>query len=1188
MKKNLKNIIAAGLGASMLIQPAASLAFAAPELNNSYALLEEDTSSAMPEVSSVEKHSSSYYSGPVITFAESGDFFNNITKITVNGAESTQGYSDAAGNYSIGYSDPTIFIGYGLFNEGTNVIIISAEGYKSKVLTVTKDSDVYELVSQSDEDIAESTDEAVQNVINLINAIGNVTLEKESQIKEANDAYKALTEEQAAQVTNYSVLTSAIEQLEKLKNQSSDEKLTAPLITKVEVSTSWSGEVEGLLISEISSYGTDAEKAYCTAIASGTPKAELSVNGNILEYAWSDDGNPVWDTGYNGISIGAGAFSEGENTIIIKVSGYYDKKLVVNYDGSSYTFVSQEDIGADLTPTPTPAPDDDKTSLSDPIADGVYTLHYSVSQVENSQTSMLSETMDSNIKLTVENGVKTISILNNVLSSFLLDVSVGLDSESFKKSTRTPYGTQDAHGAYNAYIYTMEVEQLDQPHIIAALVTAMGGQESDIYDYSKYTAANLTFTEIISGWDDWQSAIDDKNNPQGEARTIAALVEAGYDTDNDNNISDEEFAAISGEVDLSFKDLTDISVLSKLSDKVTTLNISGNEIEALPSGLLDNMIGLKNFYAEYNLITDIPENFFKNNTELEWISFSGNLIQEISDNDFAGLTNLSTLDLIGNKISSVSENALASASKLSDFGIGDNLLTSLPDGFFANQKELTYIGIDNNKFTVLPKCVESASAVERLYANENLITDISNVDFSKLPNLKALNLMRNRITELKPHMFDGNNQLNEVDLHDNQLTDISTDMIPDLAADVTRLRFDITLNNIDVIPTAVKQKINARVTPQKTDFAVKASGNDKTVSYTQDLDLLNLRAWYDENVDVQNSELATLDDYKAYLETQDANINNITPYMLNYYNWSIQTEIQKKNDDGSFETVKTVSEDNKNDTLSGSFDVDEYGTYRIVKSIYIKISTFVKSCEIISNDVTLTDKSESELFVLENASVPTNAQEGDIVIFPINVSQNPGFIYGSMTFSWDKNVWELIEAEDTAKLDTSISPKITSDMDSYKLTFGNMLGTSNFTNTGTFFNLKFKVKDASKIYDSAINVKSNALLDYNIIDVPVNDSFSNGTVQLVAVKPLPTKIETTISEKTDKLVTGTVKLENIPDNSALLVSGYENGRLTGTYIKENVSSGTESFTLNSGADSIKIMVWDGISSMKNITESEIK
>ena len=60
MKKNLKNIIAAGLGASMLIQPAASLAFAAPELNNSYALLEEDTSSAMPEVSSVEKHSSSY------------------------------------------------------------------------------------------------------------------------------------------------------------------------------------------------------------------------------------------------------------------------------------------------------------------------------------------------------------------------------------------------------------------------------------------------------------------------------------------------------------------------------------------------------------------------------------------------------------------------------------------------------------------------------------------------------------------------------------------------------------------------------------------------------------------------------------------------------------------------------------------------------------------------------------------------------------------------------------------------------------------------------------------------------------------------------------------------------------------------------------------------------------------------
>ncbi|MEI3503844.1 MAG: leucine-rich repeat domain-containing protein [Anaerovoracaceae bacterium] len=53
-----------------------------------------------------------------------------------------------------------------------------------------------------------------------------------------------------------------------------------------------------------------------------------------------------------------------------------------------------------------------------------------------------------------------------------------------------------------------------------------------------------------------------------------------------------------------------MSILSKLSDKVTTLNISNNQISELPAGMLDNMTNLVNFYAEDNIIEDIPAGFF--------------------------------------------------------------------------------------------------------------------------------------------------------------------------------------------------------------------------------------------------------------------------------------------------------------------------------------------------------------------------------------------------------------------------------------------------------------------------------------------------------------------------------------------------------------------------------------------------
>lgn len=66
-------------------------------------------------------------------------------------------------------------------------------------------------------------------------------------------------------------------------------------------------------------------------------------------------------------------------------------------------------------------------------------------------------------------------------------------------------------------------------------------------------------------------------------------------------------------LDLSNCGLTDISLLKGLSDKITTVELTGNKITEIPEGLFDNMTNLTTVYLGNNYISKLPENLFKNN-----------------------------------------------------------------------------------------------------------------------------------------------------------------------------------------------------------------------------------------------------------------------------------------------------------------------------------------------------------------------------------------------------------------------------------------------------------------------------------------------------------------------------------------------------------------------------------------------
>ena len=72
-----------------------------------------------------------------------------------------------------------------------------------------------------------------------------------------------------------------------------------------------------------------------------------------------------------------------------------------------------------------------------------------------------------------------------------------------------------------------------------------------------------------------------------------------------------------GSLDLSNMNLSNIDLLKGLSDKITELDLSGNKITEIPEGFFDNMTNLEYVDLNSNHIKALPENAFKNNKKIE-------------------------------------------------------------------------------------------------------------------------------------------------------------------------------------------------------------------------------------------------------------------------------------------------------------------------------------------------------------------------------------------------------------------------------------------------------------------------------------------------------------------------------------------------------------------------------------------
>ena len=254
-------------------------------------------------------------------------------------------------------------------------------------------------------------------------------------------------------------------------------------------------------------------------------------------------------------------------------------------------------------------------------------------------------------------------------------------------------------------------------------------------------------------------------------------------------------------VDLSELGIQDINgAVFEQSPYIEELNLSGNELTFLPSGFLDNLLGLRRLDLSKNRLRRIEKGVF-HHKELELIDLSENNLPKSwnknFNNEFDVSEFLEKIDLDIDAYEQISrfleENYLSesileshythiSGGKITSLDLSECNLRKLPVQI-EEFKDLKQLRLNSNNLVEVELSIES---LELLDLRDNKIEQL----LTRLPNLHYLYLGRNSITEI-PNL-DSSPNLLELGLEGNKLKGINRNSFP-------RGITELNLSNISIM-----------------------------------------------------------------------------------------------------------------------------------------------------------------------------------------------------------------------------------------------------------------------------------------------------------------------------------------------------------------------------------------------------
>ncbi|MBR2590341.1 MAG: leucine-rich repeat protein [Clostridia bacterium] len=165
-------------------------------------------------------------------------------------------------------------------------------------------------------------------------------------------------------------------------------------------------------------------------------------------------------------------------------------------------------------------------------------------------------------------------------------------------------------------------------------------------------------------------------------------------------------------------------------------------------------------------------------------------------------------------------------------------------------------------------------------------------------------------------------------------------------------------------------------------------------------------------------------------------------------------------------------------------------TIKSIAALLLALLILLMPLSVAAEEITEPD------LLLEARSLNTELTAGETVKLTVAATVNEGYAYGSARITWDNEALELTAVEYTALAPNNRSSAI-NNSGAYTVRFGNNLATTDFTGTGVFFTLVFKITELA--HANTYNIDISKLSVANARDNELRAYALSGTITLSSI-----------------------------------------------------------------------------------------
>ncbi|XP_076338429.1 uncharacterized protein LOC143240212 [Tachypleus tridentatus] len=285
-------------------------------------------------------------------------------------------------------------------------------------------------------------------------------------------------------------------------------------------------------------------------------------------------------------------------------------------------------------------------------------------------------------------------------------------------------------------------------------------------------------------------------------------------------------------MDLSFNSINVISVFEN-SNYLKYLDLSSNNISLIEYQAFNEFPVLQKLCLKNNSLKDLHQDTFKMLNNLQTLDLSFNKLKRLPEYIFKELGKLNYLTLAGNPFRNIPNDLLRPLKYLEylDLSLTGNYF--LTPGLFHELTWLKVVNLTKNEFQEVPTgALRSAEVLEKVYLDENPITELNLKSFAGLQKVRIISLSNMPMLEFVDELtFSKLRHLEFLNLHSNPQLEVIHALafkgILDPKSNQTRLnKVNLRNNSLntlyeDALPWCNLETLDLRDNPWNCDCKLK-------------------------------------------------------------------------------------------------------------------------------------------------------------------------------------------------------------------------------------------------------------------------------------------------------------------------------------------------------------------------------